>query len=88
MRSISKEFKKYTIHAVHIAKVDGKIVNQPLKAMETYETVTEKNAVNIVKNAMGFDRKEIILVENIVENVEKYTMTGEKFLEHATKINK
>lgn len=36
---------------------------------------------------MGFDRKEIILVENIVENVEKYTMTGEKFLEHATKIN-
>lgn len=85
MRSISKEFKKYTIHAVRIAKVDGKIVNQPLKAVETYETVTEKNAVNIVKNAMGFDRKEIILVENIVENVEKYTMTGEKFLEHATK---
>ena len=88
MRSISKEFKKYTIHAVRIAKVDGKIVNQPLKAVETYETVTEKNAVNIVKNAMGFDRKEIILVENIVENAEKYTMTGEKFLEHATKINK
>lgn len=87
MRSISKKFKKYTIHAVRIAKVDGKIVNQPLKAVETYETVTEKNAVNIVKNAMGFDRKEIILVENIVENVEKYTMTGEKFLEHATKIN-
>lgn len=87
MRSISKKFKKYTIHAVRIAKVDGKIVNQPLKAVETYETVTEKNAVNIVKNAMGFDRKEIILVENIVENAEKYTMTGEKFLEHATKIN-
>lgn len=87
MRSISKEFKKYTIHAVRIAKVDGKIVNQPLKAVETYETVTEKNAVKIVKNVMGFDRKEIILVENIVENVEKYTMTGEKFLEHATKIN-
>lgn len=87
MRSISKEFKKYTIHAVRIANVDGKIVNQPLKAVETYETVTEKKAVNIVKNAMGFDRKEIILVENIVENVEKYTMTGEKFLEHATKIN-
>lgn len=87
MRNISKEFKKYTIHAVRIAKVDGKIVNQPLKAVETYETVTEKKAVNIVKNAMGFDRKEIILVENIVENVEKYTMTGEKFLEHATKIN-
>ena len=87
MRSISKEFKKYTIHAVRIAKVDGKIVNQPLKAVETYETATEKTAVNIVKNAMGFDRKEIILVENIVENVEKYTMTGEKFLEHATKIN-
>lgn len=87
MRSISKEFKKYTIHAVRIAKVDGKIVNQPLKAVETYETVTEKKAANIVKNAMGFDRKEIILVENIVENVEKYTMTGEKFLEHATKIN-
>lgn len=87
MRSISKEFKKYTIHAVRIAKVDGKIVNQPLKAVETYETVTEKNAVNIVKKAMGFDRKEIILTENIMENVEKYTMTGEKFLEHATKIN-
>lgn len=87
MRSISKEFKKYTIHAVRIAKVDGKIVNQQLKAVETYETVTEKNAVKIVKNAMGFDRKEIILVENILENVEKYTMTGEKFLEHATKIN-
>lgn len=47
----------------------------------------KKNAVKIVKNAMGFDRKEIILIENIVENVEKYTMTGEKFLEHATKIN-
>lgn len=87
MRSISKKFKKYTIHAVRIAKVDGKIVNQPLKAVETYETVTEKNAVNIVKNAMCFDRKEIILIENIEENVEKYTMTGKKFLEHATKIN-
>lgn len=87
MRSISKNFKKYTIHAVRIAKVDGKIVNQPLKAMETYETVTEKNAVNIVKNAMGFDRKELIIIENIVENIEKYTMTGEKFLEHASKIN-
>lgn len=87
MRSISKEFKKYTIHAIRVAKVDGKILTQPLKVVETYETVTEKNAVNIVKNAMGFDRKEIILVANIVENVEKYTMTGEKFLEHATKIN-
>lgn len=87
MRSISKEFKKYTIHAVRIAKVDGKIVNQPLKALETYETATEKNAIKIVKNAMGFDRKEIILIQDIVENVEKYTMTGEKFLEHATKIN-
>lgn len=87
MRSISKEFKKYTIYALRIAKVDGKIVNQMLKAVETYETVTEKNAVKIVKNAMGFDRKEIILVEHIQENVEKYTMTGEKFLEHATKIN-
>lgn len=87
MRSISKEFKKYTIHAVRIAKVDGNIVTQPLKAMETYETVTEKNAVKIVKNAMGFDTKEIILIEAIVVNVEKYTMTGEKFLEHATKIN-
>lgn len=87
MRSISKEFKKYTIYAVRIAKVDGNIVNQPLKAVETYETATEKKAVNIVKNAMGFDRKELILIKNIVENVEKYTMTGEKFLEHATKIN-
>ena len=86
MRSISKEFKKYTIHAVRIAKIDGKIVNQPLKAVETYDTVTENNAVKIVKEKMGFDRKEIILVENIVETVEKYTMTGEKFLEHATKV--
>ena len=86
MRSVSKEFKKYTIHAVRIAKVDGKIVNQPLKAVETYDTVTENNAVKIVKEKMGFDRREIILVENIVETVEKYTMTGEKFLEHATKI--
>ena len=87
MRSISKEFKKYTIHAVRIAKVDGKIVNQPLKAVETYDTVTENNAVKIVKDKMGFDRNEIILVENIVETVEKYTMTGEKFLEYATKVN-
>ena len=87
MRSISKEFKKYTIHAVRIAKVDGKIVNQPLKAVETYDTVTDNNAVKIVKKKMGFDRKEIILVENIVETVEKYTMTGEKFLEYATKVN-
>lgn len=86
MRSISKEFKKFTIHAVRIAKVDGKIVNEPLKAVETYDTVTEKNAVGIVKKSMGFDRKEIIIVENIVETVEKYTMSGEKFLEHATKI--
>lgn len=86
MRSISKEFKKFTISAVRIAKVEGKIVNQPLKAVETYDTVTENNAVKIVKEKMGFDRKEIILVENIVETVEKYTMTGEKFLEHATKI--
>ena len=86
MRSISKEFKKYTIHAVRIVKVDGKIVNQPLKAVETYDTVTENNAVKIVKEKMGLDRKEIILVENIVETVEKYTMTGEKFLEYATKI--
>ena len=87
MRSISKEFKKYTIHAVRIAKVEGKIVNQPLKAVETYDTVTENNAVKIVKEKMGFDRKEIILVENIVETVEKYTMTAEKFLEYATKVN-
>lgn len=87
MRSISKEFKKFTIHAVRIAKINGKIVNQPLKAVETYETVTDNNAVKIVKKKMGFDRKEIIIVENIVETVEKYTMTGEKFLEHATKIN-
>ena len=86
MRSISKEFKKYTIHAVRIAKVDGKIVNQPLKAVETYDTVTEKNTKKIVKDKMGFDRKEIILKKNIVETVEKYTMTGEKFLEHATKV--
>ena len=87
MRSISKEFKKFTIHAVRIAKINGKIVNQPLKAVETYETVTDNNAVKIVKEKMGFDRKEIIIVENIVETVEKYTMTGEKFIEHATKIN-
>ena len=87
MRSISKKFKKFTIHAVRIAKINGKIVNQPLKAVETYETVTDNNAVKIVKEKMGFDRKEIIIVENIVETVEKYTMTGEKFLEHATKIN-
>lgn len=86
MRSISKEFKKYTIHAVRIAKVGEKIVNQPLKAVETYDTVTENNAVKIVKGKMGFDRKEIIFVENIVETVEKYTMTGEKFLEYATKV--
>lgn len=86
MRSISKEFKKYTIHAVRIAKVDGKIVNQPLKAVETYDTVTEKNVVKIVKEKMGFDKSELIIVENIVETVEKYTMAGEKFLEHATKV--
>lgn len=86
MRSISKKFKKYTIHAVRIAKVDGKIVNQPLKAVETYDTVTEKNAVKIVKEKMGFDKSELIIVENIVETVEKYTMAGEKFLEHATKV--
>ena len=87
MRTISKEFKKFTIHAVRIAKVDGKIVNQPLKAVETYETVTDNNAVKIVKEKMGFDRKETIIAATIVETVEKYTMTGEKFLEHATKIN-
>lgn len=86
MRSISKEFKKYTIHAVRIAKVDGKIVNQPLKAVETYDTVTEKNAVKIVKEKMGFDKSELIIIENIVETAEKYTMAGEKFLEHATKV--
>lgn len=86
MRSISRKFKRYTISAVRIAKVDGKIVNQPLKPVETYETVTERNALNIVKKAMGFDSREIIIVDNIAETVEKYTMTGEKFLEHATKI--
>lgn len=86
MRSISRIFKRYTISAVRIAKVDGKIVNQPLKPVETYETVTERNALNIVKKAMGFERREIIIVDNIAETLEKYTMTGEKFLEHATKI--
>lgn len=86
MRNITKEFKKYTIEAVRIAKVDGKIITQPLRPVATYETVTEKNAVNIVKNALCFDRKDIILVENIVENVEKYTMTLKTFIEHATKI--
>lgn len=87
MRSISKEFKKFTIRAVRIAKINGKVVSQPLTPVETYETVTENNAVKIVKDKMGFDRKDIIIVENIAETVEKYTMTGEKFLEHATKIN-
>lgn len=86
MRSISKEFKKFTISADRIAKVDGKIVNQPLKAVETYDTVTEKNAVKIVKKKMGFDKSELIIIANITETVEKYTMTGEKFLEHATKV--
>lgn len=86
MRSISRNFKRYTISAVRIAKVDGKIVNQPLKPVVTYETVTEKNALNIVKKAMHFDHREIIIVDNIAETVEKYTMTGKKFLEHATKI--
>lgn len=86
MRSISKEFKKFTVSAVRVAKVNGEIVTQPLKPVETYETVTERNAVKIVKNAMGFDSKEIIIVENIAESVEKYTMTGEKFLQFATKI--
>lgn len=85
MRSISKEFKKFIISAVLIAKVDGKIVSQPLK-VETYDTVTEKNAVTIIKKAMGFDKKDLIMIEKIVETVEKYTMTGEKFLEHATKV--
>ena len=87
MRSISKKFKKFSILAVRIEKINGKIVNQPLKTVDTYETVTENNAVKIVKEKMGFDRKEIIIIESIVETVEKYTMTGEKFLEHATKIN-
>lgn len=87
MRSISKEFKKYTIHAARIAKVNGKIVNQTLKAIETYDTVTEKNAVKIVKEKWGFDKSELIMVFHIEVNVEKYTMAGEKFLEHATKIN-
>lgn len=87
MRSISRKFIRYTISAVRIANVDGKIVNQPLKPVETYETVTERNALNIVKKAMGFDRREIIIIDNIAETVEKYTMTGEKFLEHATKIS-
>lgn len=85
MRSITKEFKKFTISAERIAKVDGKIVNQPLK-VETYDTVTEKNAVKIVKKKMRFDKSELIIVANITETVEKYTMTGEKFLEHATKV--
>lgn len=85
MRSITKEFKKFTIYADRIAKVDGKIVNQPLK-VETYDTVTEKNAVKIVKKKMGFDKSELIMAANITETVEKYTMTGEKFLEHATKV--
>lgn len=85
MRSISKEFKKFTISAERIAKVDGKIVNQPLK-VETYDTVTEKNAVTTVKKAMGFDKKDLIIIASITETVEKYTMTGEKFLEHATKV--
>lgn len=85
MRSITKEFKKFTISADRIAKVDGKIVNQPLK-VETYDTVTEKNAVKIVKKKMGFDKSDLIIVANITETVEKYTMTGEKFLEHATKV--
>ena len=85
MRSITKEFKKFTISAERIAKVDGKIVNQPLK-VKTYDTVTEKNAVKIVKKKMRFDKSELIIVANITETVEKYTMTGEKFLEHATKV--
>lgn len=86
MRSISKEFKKFTISAVRIANVAGKVISQPLKAVETYDTVTAKNAAGIVKKAMGLDKKEIIIIENIMETVEKYTMTGEKFLEHATKV--
>lgn len=87
MRSISKEFKKFTISANRIVKVDGKILNLPIKEVETYDTVTQKNAVKIVKKKMGFDKSELIIIANITETVEKYTMTGEKFLEHATKVN-
>lgn len=86
MRSISKKFKKFTIYANRIVKVDGKIVNEPLKAVETYDTVTAKNAVKIVKKKMCFDKSELIIIANITVTVEKYAMTGEKFLEHATKV--
>lgn len=85
MKAISKEFKKFTISAVRVAKINGEIVMQPLKPVETYERVTEKNALKIFKNARGFDNKEIIIVENITETIEKYTMAGEKFLMFATK---
>lgn len=65
MRSISKEFKKYTIHAVRIAKVDGKIVNQPLKAVETYETVTEKTLSTLLKMQWVLTEKKLFLLKTL-----------------------
>lgn len=84
MRSISKEFKKYKINAVRITKVNGEVIQEPV-SVETYETVTVRNAVATVKKLKKYDKKEIIFIDTISETVEKYTMSGEDFLKYATK---
>lgn len=87
MRQIKRELKKFIIHAVRIGRVNGKITQQPLKPVETYERITDNNACKFVKKTMGFDSKELIIIEKVETIIETYTISGENFLKYAKKIN-
>lgn len=87
MRKITKEFKKTTINAVRVVVLNGEVVHEALAPIETFETITERNAAKVVKTTLSLPKADIVAVKNFVETVEKYTISAEDFMKYGTKID-
>lgn len=87
MRKITKEFKKTTINAVRVVVLNGEVVHEALAPIETFETITERNAAKVVKTTLSLPKGDIVVVKNFVETVEKYTISAEDFMKYGTKID-
>lgn len=87
MRKITKEFKKTTINAVKVVVVNDEVVHERLAPIETFETITDRNAAKVVKSTLNLATSDIVVVKNFVETVEKYTISAEDFMKYGTKID-
>lgn len=87
MRKITKEFKKTTINAVKVVVVNGEVVHEGLAPIETFETITDRNAAKVVKSTLNLATSDIVVVKNFVETDEKYTISAEDFMKYGTKID-